>query len=171
VALDVGVLERALGERVVGPTGSVVVTFHDLALVLEAFQVVAKDGAGETRQVKEGGEALGSRTEGTDDLVFALLAALRTRRWRRGRQNMTLERTIQRLQDEPTPRQEYLDYVQRVLAMAIYKYEHKQTKNSERIAWGRLVINAIAAGNSVLKDQDLDDLQERIQQLELKLQH
>lgn len=62
-------------------------------------------------------------------------------------------------------REVYLDYVRRVLEKAIDKYEHRQTRNNQRIAWGRLIVQACKAGNDVLKDVVLEELAEEIEQL------
>jgi hypothetical protein len=84
---------------------------------------------------------------------------------------MKFEHALQQLQDDQpaTPRKQYLDYISRVLEMALYKFEHKQTKNSERIRWGRLIVHGITAGTAVLKDQDLEALQQRLQRVEAQL--
>jgi hypothetical protein len=63
----------------------------------------------------------------------------------------------------------YLTQLDQVIELALYKYMHKQTKNTERIRWGRLTVQAIQAGASIIKDVDLDSIQEQIRQIEAKL--
>jgi hypothetical protein len=63
----------------------------------------------------------------------------------------------------------YLTQLDQVIELALSKYSLKQTKNSERIRWGRLVVQAIHAGASIVKDHDLEDILQRIQHIEEKL--
>jgi hypothetical protein len=82
-----------------------------------------------------------------------------------------LEKSVEKLTEAvpESSRDIYLQYVNRVLEKALYKYEHRQTKNRERIAWGRLIVQAVSTGNAVLKDQELETLAERLTAVESKL--
>lgn len=81
-------------------------------------------------------------------------------------ENLKTSLTRLDVQLDQHPRTRYLQYIQRVVELALYKFEHKQTKNSERIAWGRLVVQAITAGNAMLKDQDLQAITVKLAELE-----
>jgi hypothetical protein len=66
-------------------------------------------------------------------------------------------------------REVYLQQLDQVIELSLYKYTHKQTKNSERIRWGRLSVQAVQASASIVKDIDLDSLAERMRVIEEKL--
>jgi hypothetical protein len=66
----------------------------------------------------------------------------------------------------PRKRRELLSHLDEVLEVAFSKYGNPRTKNQERQGWGRLIVNAVEAASSVLRDSDLDDLLRRIEKLE-----
>ena len=66
-------------------------------------------------------------------------------------------------------RDAYLAYINQVLVTAATKFEHRQTKNREKIEWARVILKAVATGNTVLKARELDDLTRRIAQLEARV--
>ena len=66
----------------------------------------------------------------------------------------------------PQERRDLLNDVQRVLRVAFLKFENERTQNSQRQAWGRLIVNGVAAAGALVKDSDLDDLLRRIEKLE-----
>jgi hypothetical protein len=66
----------------------------------------------------------------------------------------------------PTKRQEYLDLIDRLLETSFTKAQGHYCKNSERIAWVRAISGLIVAGSAVLKDEDLDDLEKRLEKIE-----
>jgi ketopantoate reductase len=66
-------------------------------------------------------------------------------------------------------REVYLKQLDQVIELSLYKYTHKQTKNIERIRWGRLVVQAVQAGASIVKDVDLDEIVKRMTLIEAKL--
>ncbi len=66
----------------------------------------------------------------------------------------------------PKERRELLNDIAKVLKVAFDKYENERTKNSERQAWGRLIINGVTAAGDVMKDADLDEMKQRIEKLE-----
>jgi hypothetical protein len=70
---------------------------------------------------------------------------------------------------DETPREVYLEYVNRVLEKAVYKYEHRQTKNRERIAWGRLIVQAVSVGSGIVKDVEMEELKTQFRALEVKI--
>jgi hypothetical protein len=65
-------------------------------------------------------------------------------------------------------RDAYLHYINTILVTAALKFGHRQTKNQEKIKWARVMLQAIATGNTVLKTQELEDLKQRIQDLEAR---
>jgi len=68
--------------------------------------------------------------------------------------------------ENPTKRQEYLDLIDRLLETSFTKAQGHYCKNSERIAWVRAISGLIVAGSSVLKDEDLDDIEKRLEKIE-----
>lgn len=66
----------------------------------------------------------------------------------------------------PRERRKLLRHLDSVLEVAFDKYSNVRTKNTERMAWGRLIVNATAAAGDILKDVDLDDLKARVLALE-----
>lgn len=68
----------------------------------------------------------------------------------------------------PLKRQEYMDLLDRIIEIAYVKYRGKYTKNNERLSWGRLIVQAVSSGGSILKDLYLEDLERRIEKLENK---
>lgn len=68
--------------------------------------------------------------------------------------------------EKPLPnREDLLRAIQRVLDVAFPKFEGRNTKNSEKLSWGRLIVQAVSAGASVLKDAELDQLAQKIEDL------
>lgn len=63
-------------------------------------------------------------------------------------------------------RRDLLNDLVKVTRVAFEKYENERTKNSERQAWGRLIVNAVSAASGVLRDADLDELAERVAAIE-----
>jgi hypothetical protein len=68
--------------------------------------------------------------------------------------------------DNPSKRQEYLDLIDQLLETAYTKAQGKYCKNSERISWIRAITGLINVGATVLSDQDIDQLIQRIEALE-----
>ena len=66
----------------------------------------------------------------------------------------------------PRKRRELLSHLDAVLEIAFSKYGNPRTKNSERVTWGRLIVNGVTAASIILKDADLDDLLARVTALE-----
>jgi hypothetical protein len=66
-------------------------------------------------------------------------------------------------------RKVYLKQLDQVIELSLYKYTHKQTKNTERIRWGRLTVQAIQASARIIKDADLEEIQKRMDEIEKKL--
>jgi hypothetical protein len=66
-------------------------------------------------------------------------------------------------------REVYLHKLDQVAELSLSKYLHKQTKNTERIRWGRLMVQAVQAGASIVKDIDLDAINERLLKIEANL--
>ena len=55
-----------------------------------------------------------------------------------------------------------LTAIQRVLDLALDRIDDRYTKNEQCIKWSRVAVQAVSAGNAVLRDQDLEELAERI---------
>lgn len=68
----------------------------------------------------------------------------------------------------PSKRKEYESAIDRILELSLAKIENRYTKGNERIAWCRVIVQAVSAGNDILSDHDLEDLKNRIEKLELK---
>ncbi len=66
----------------------------------------------------------------------------------------------------PSKREEYLTLLDRLIESAFTKTQNKYCKNNERIQWTRVIALLVKAGSSILKDQDLDELTERVNRLE-----
>lgn len=66
-------------------------------------------------------------------------------------------------------RDAYIAYINQVLITAATKFDHRQTKNREKIEWARVILKAITTGNTVLKARELDDLRLRIENLEAQM--
>jgi hypothetical protein len=77
-----------------------------------------------------------------------------------------LHQSIQQLQAAGNFRDAYLTYIHHILVVAATKFTHRQTKNSERIAWGRLMLHAIKTGQTLLNARELEALDQRLQHLE-----
>ena len=80
----------------------------------------------------------------------------------------SVERSLEKLELKSceSSREVYLHHIMKVLEKSLYKFEHKQTKNSVRLAWGRLIVQAVSTGNRILADQELDNLTKRVEKLE-----
>jgi hypothetical protein len=63
-------------------------------------------------------------------------------------------------------RAELLAAARRVLDLSLDKIDNRYTKGSEKVAWARVVIQAITAADDVLNDADLEELKARIERLE-----
>jgi hypothetical protein len=68
--------------------------------------------------------------------------------------------------ENPSKRQEYLDLIDRLLETSFAKAQSKYCKNSERISWIRAITGLLMAGSAVLKDEDLDSIEKRLEALE-----
>ena len=63
-------------------------------------------------------------------------------------------------------RSEVLTAIQRILDEALQRLDNRYTKNSEKIQWSRIVAQAASASAALLRDEDLDQLTERVKRLE-----
>jgi hypothetical protein len=66
----------------------------------------------------------------------------------------------------PSRRGEYLTLIDRLLETSFTKAQSKYCQNSERIGWIRAITGLVTAGAAVLKDEDLDDIERRLQKIE-----
>ena len=55
-----------------------------------------------------------------------------------------------------------------VLAISVEKFDMQKAANADRLAWGRLIVNATQAYGKLLETCELEELLERIQRLEVK---
>lgn len=76
------------------------------------------------------------------------------------------ENVVKKDLDMPLKRVELLTAIQRVLDLALEKIDNRYTKNKERIKWSRIIVQAVSSGNRVLRDQDLEELANRVKILE-----
>jgi hypothetical protein len=68
--------------------------------------------------------------------------------------------------ENPSKRAEYLTLIDRLLETSFQKAQSKYCKNSERISWIRAITGLVMAGSAVLKDEDLDSIEKRLEALE-----
>jgi hypothetical protein len=66
---------------------------------------------------------------------------------------------------EASRRDELLALLDRVMERAYTTYSNKFTKNSERIQWGRLIAQCAAVSGGLLKDKDIEDLEDEMEEL------
>ena len=55
-----------------------------------------------------------------------------------------------------------------VLAISVEKFDMQKAANADRLAWGRLIVNATQAYGKLLETVEIEELLERIQRLEVK---
>jgi hypothetical protein len=58
----------------------------------------------------------------------------------------------------------------RIIEFGYEKFTNRFTKNSERLKWGRLLTVCAKVQNEVLKDLELAELSERVQDIERRLE-
>ena len=56
-----------------------------------------------------------------------------------------------------------------ILDDCVRKQFAQHTRSNQRVKWARLAISACSAAGVILRDDDLDDIQQRIQAIEEKL--
>ena len=66
-------------------------------------------------------------------------------------------------------RKDLLEAVQRVLDFSLERLNNRYTKNPEKIKWARVTIQAVTAANNVLRDQDLQELSDKVSLLERRV--
>ena len=79
------------------------------------------------------------------------------------------EDVVSKDSDMPLNRRELLTAARRILDEALERLDNRYTKNPEKIKWSRVAVHAISVANSVLGDCDLEELQERVKELEALL--
>jgi hypothetical protein len=81
----------------------------------------------------------------------------------------TLEKFVESIENSTgKPRsssEDFISVIQRVIDLALQKYESSYTKNSEKIRWGRLLVAASSAADTILDDGDLEKRIEVIEEL------
>ena len=70
--------------------------------------------------------------------------------------------------DVPAPltREDVLEAIRRVMDTAFTRLDNRYIKNQEKLGWARVIVGAAGAAASLLRDEDLDELKERIEKLE-----
>jgi len=68
--------------------------------------------------------------------------------------------------DAKKHRNKLFQHLDRVLGRAEKKAENKNTKNSNALAWNRIIIQAVNAYGRLLSDEELE---QRVEQIEQKL--
>jgi hypothetical protein len=84
---------------------------------------------------------------------------------------LTFEEAVSKDLDIPLSRRELLAAAKRVLDEALQRLDNRYTKNPDKIKWSRVAVHTISVANSVLRDQDLSELESRIEYLENRLSH
>lgn len=73
------------------------------------------------------------------------------------------------LKNRAVSRDELLIYVDEVLSICFEKIHLKNTTNSERQGWVRLINGAISCATPLLRDSELADLQKQIDEIRARL--
>ena len=68
--------------------------------------------------------------------------------------------------DSVVTREYLLEILKIIIDESLRKSTTKQTPSGQKPAWARILISAISAANSVLKDIDLQESQDRVKALE-----
>jgi len=76
------------------------------------------------------------------------------------------EQLISKLQKTTLKRPEIRQSLQWLISTSLQRLSNKWTKNKERLAWARVLVQASNAATVLLRDQDLEELEERIGVLE-----
>jgi hypothetical protein len=63
-------------------------------------------------------------------------------------------------------RKAYLGYLDEIIELGMRKFRYKNTKNPEKIRWGRLVGQLVACGAGLLKDIEDEEYDERLKAVE-----
>ena len=66
-------------------------------------------------------------------------------------------------------RSAFLSYLDSVIALAFEKVSLRNTTNSERISWCRVINGAVLAGTPLLRDVELDALKADVELIKKKL--
>jgi hypothetical protein len=66
----------------------------------------------------------------------------------------------------PLKRRQLLGHLDRVLDVAFSKYDNPRTANPQRQGWARVIVNCVAVGDSLLKNQEMEDLERRLVEVE-----
>lgn len=66
----------------------------------------------------------------------------------------------------PVSREEVLAVVAQVFDAALPRLSNRYLKNSEKVAWARVLVAAASAAAPLLRDEDLDELARRLDRLE-----
>lgn len=68
--------------------------------------------------------------------------------------------------NSPLSRLKTLKRLNGLIEVATFRIGYKYTPNRERLAWARVLVSAASAAGPLLRDQDLEELQVRLDALE-----
>ncbi len=76
------------------------------------------------------------------------------------------EQLILELQKNPLKRHIIRESLKWTISTTIQRVNNKWTKNRERLAWSRILVQACSSATILLRDAELEELEERIKKLE-----
>jgi len=76
------------------------------------------------------------------------------------------EKLISKLQKSALKRPKVSESLQWLIQTAVYRVNNKWTPNRERLAWSRVLVQACSSATILLRDAELEELEERIKKLE-----
>ncbi len=97
---------------------------------------------------------------------FVLVRKLKTNLEMKQVSRKRAEKLISKLQKTTLKRPEIRQSLQWLISTSLQRLSNKWTKNKERLAWARVLVQASNAATVLLRDQDLEELEERIFELE-----
>ena len=72
---------------------------------------------------------------------------------------------ISKLQKTSLKRPEIRQSLQYVIWSSISKLDNKWTKNSEKLAWGRILVSACSSATILLRDSEIEEIKAEIEDL------
>ena len=84
--------------------------------------------------------------------------ASKTKRGTDGQPNLTINHPLSRLKA--------LKRLNGLVQVASYRVQYRYTSNRDRLAWSRVLVSTLAAAGPLLRDADLDELKQRVEELE-----
>lgn len=81
------------------------------------------------------------------------------------------EKLVSDLSEKGLERAGVLDALRFVISVSVRRISKYHTRNSERLAWSRVLCRAAAAAGPVLRDLDIADLVVRVERLEQEVKN